>query len=103
MGQKRRMHRRFRFCLIVKEDARNVNHVAQFTQEICVNLRKMTNGIEVCFLAPMKNSQNVDFSAFSFVKKMRKAKKTLAFLMSLVYNECIDVAQSFANVIHTYV
>lgn len=55
------------------------------------------------FSFPAKNSQNVDFSAFSFVKKPRKAKKTLAFLMSLVYNECIDVAQSFANVIHTYV
>lgn len=77
---------------------------AQFTQEICVNLRKMANGIEVCFLLPGEEFAKCRFLSFFFCKKKPgKAKKTLAFLMSLVYNECIDVAQSFANVIHTYV
>ena len=76
---------------------------AQFTQEICVNLRKMANGIEVCFLLSGGEFAKCRFLSFFFCKKPRKAKKTLAFLMSLVYNECIDVAQSFANVIHTYV
>ena len=42
---------------------------AQFTQEICVNLRKMANGIEVCFLLPGEEFAKCRFLSFFFCKK----------------------------------
>lgn len=44
---------------------------AHFTQEICVNLRKMTNGIEVCFLLSGEEFAKCRFLSFLFCKKSR--------------------------------